>query len=89
MTSSLILATYNGERLVLDQLVSLRDQTKQFDEVLIFDDASTDNTVKVIKAFIIANRLESTWHILINPNNLGYETNFFDLLKTASSDLIF
>ena len=42
---SVVLATYNGERFIIEQLDSLRKQTLQVDEVLIADDASTDNKI--------------------------------------------
>ncbi|HVW65368.1 MAG TPA: glycosyltransferase, partial [Nitrosospira sp.] len=41
---SIALATYNGERYLGEQLESLLHQTRQPDELVVFDDASTDST---------------------------------------------
>lgn len=42
LTTSVVMATYNGEKYIIEQLKSLRDQTKLIDEVLIYDDGSQD-----------------------------------------------
>ena len=44
---SLAVATYNGERYIIEQLDSILNQTRKADEVLIFDDGSTDNTPQI------------------------------------------
>ena len=43
---SVVMTTYNGEKHIIKQLESLKDQTKKPDEVLIFDDQSMDRTVR-------------------------------------------
>ncbi|NRE71366.1 glycosyltransferase, partial [Enterococcus faecium] len=45
LSTSVVMATYNGEKNILEQLDSLLSQTKKINEVLICDDCSTDNTV--------------------------------------------
>ena len=55
LTTSVVMTTYNGEQFVYDQLYSLFKQTRKIDEVLIFDDGSTDNTVSIIETFINKN----------------------------------
>ncbi|MCK5342735.1 MAG: glycosyltransferase family 2 protein, partial [Candidatus Heimdallarchaeota archaeon] len=46
---SIIIPTYNREKLILNALDSIFNQTFQDYEILIIDDASTDNTEQVIK----------------------------------------
>ena len=48
MKISVVMTTYNGEKYVEEQLDSIRVQTRKADEVLIFDDQSSDKTVKII-----------------------------------------
>ena len=89
LSTSVVMATYNGEKNILEQLDSLLSQTKKINEVLICDDCSTDNTVDIISSFIEKNNLSSTWHLKINEKNLGWRKNFFHLLNLASQDIIF
>ena len=48
-TVSIIIPTYNRDKLILKALESIFSQTFQDYEVLIIDDASTDNTEQVIR----------------------------------------
>ena len=52
MKLSIVLSTYNGEAYITEQLDSILNQTRKADEVLIFDDCSTDNTPQIIEQFI-------------------------------------
>ncbi len=47
---SVCIPTYNGEKFILDQLRSILSQLGKDDEVIISDDGSTDNTIKVIQS---------------------------------------
>ncbi len=82
------MTTYNGAKKLLPQLISLRDQTRKADEVLIFDDCSKDQTVEVIQNFIYENHLYD-WTLIENEKNKGLRKNFADALNTARGDLIF
>ena len=86
---SVAMATYNGERFIGEQLLSLVNQIRQPDEVVIVDDCSTDNTVSVIKSFIEENNLLQKWKIYINGENLGYKRNFKKALSLTSGDIVF
>lgn len=44
MKLSVVLSIYNGEKYIIEQLDSLRQQTRLPDEVLMYDDGSTDKT---------------------------------------------
>lgn len=48
---SVAMATYNGEKYIKEQLESIISQTYKNIEVVITDDASTDDTIKVINEF--------------------------------------
>ena len=45
------MATYNGEKFIKKQLVSILDELEQHDELVIVDDCSKDQTVQIIKSF--------------------------------------
>lgn len=85
---SLIMATYNASEHLLQQLNSLKAQTFQPDEVLIFDDKSTDNTADIISEFVAGNCLKH-WILTVNEKNLGWKRNFINGIARASGDFIF
>lgn len=76
---SVAMATYNGARFIEKQLDSIVSQTLAPREIVICDDASSDETARIVKDFVARSpvpiKLER------NPHNLGYADNF---LKAAS-----
>ncbi len=50
MRISIITATYNSEKTLLDTLLSLEKQTYPDIEYIVVDGASNDNTIKLIKS---------------------------------------
>lgn len=85
---SVVVSTFNGEKYIEEQMDSLRRQERQADEVLFFDDCSTDRTVEIVKGYIDKYQLNE-WSIIVNAENKGWRKNFFDGIVTASGDLIF
>lgn len=88
MKSSVVMATYNGERYIVEQLDSIRNQTIPPDEVIIFDDCSTDSTVKVVHDYVVNKELKN-WFVFENKNNRGFFDNFFMALKKSTGDIIY
>ena len=86
---SVAMATYNGEKYIIEQLDSIRRQTMPVDEVIICDDCSKDNTVRVVENYITQHGLREKWHISVNPQNLGYASNFIGAVTKTSGDYIF
>lgn len=74
----IMMTSYNGEKYIAEQIESIRQQTYTNWELIIQDDCSTDNTVKIIESFIKKdNRIcfqinngkhgaYPNWHSLIN-----------------------
>lgn len=86
---SVIVAVYNGEKYIIDQLESIRNQDLQVDEVLITDDCSTDETYQLCNSYINKNKLNDKWKIKRNSHNKGYFKNFMDGISETSGDIIF
>ncbi len=84
MRCSVCIATYNGEKYIFEQLESILTQLGTDDEVIIADDSSTDNTLKIISSF-------NDKRIKIFRNNQFKNPiyNFEFALKQASGDFIF
>lgn len=85
---SVIIATYNGEKYIGEQLRSVLSQTVPADEVLICDDGSSDGTVATVNRFIEENSCRH-WKMSINNQNKGYCKNFLEACAKASGDIIF
>lgn len=88
MKISIVLSTFNGSKYIIEQLDTLRKQTRPAEEVLISDDASTDDTVQIIEDYIAKYELDN-WLIRKNKENQGWKTNFARLLEDATGDIIF
>lgn len=76
---SVAMATFNGEKHVVEQLESLARQTLLPVELIVTDDGSTDKTVDLIMGF--ADQLKFPLQVFQNDVRLGYGRNF---LKAAS-----
>lgn len=86
---SLCMATYNGEKYITEQLTSILNQSVQPDEVIICDDNSTDQTIKIIKGFIDLNHLHKKWKLYVNEKNKGYPGNFYNVIEKCNYEFIF
>ena len=84
---SVVLTTYNGSNCIIDQLESLRLQTKEIDEVIILDDKSTDHTVNIVQEFIKAYNL-TKWQIIVNEHNIGWKRNFIKGINLSKGKII-
>ena len=85
---SLVMTTYNGLKYISEQLDSIRTQTLLPDEVLIYDDRSTDGTYEYVQEYIDRYNLH-TWKVYRNKENKGYSLNFSNAIDAAKGELIF
>jgi rhamnosyltransferase len=75
----IILATYNGEKFIAEQLDSLRAQTYTNWQLFIRDDGSTDETLSIIGRYVEKdNRI---CFLETNSSNLGSCQNFGFILS--------
>lgn len=88
MTIGCALTTYNSNAYLEQQLETLVNQLRPFDEVIIVDDASTNDTVQRLNRFIADHQLEN-WKVFQHEQNQGFIQTFQDALFHSSSDLIF
>lgn len=85
---SVAMAVYNGEKYIEKQLISVLNQTRLPDEVIICDDGSKDKTVNIIEKFIDKYSL-SNWKLYSNKKNVGFSKNFYGSIKKTTGDIIF
>ncbi|MFP5048989.1 glycosyltransferase family 2 protein [Acinetobacter pittii] len=81
---SVCLATYNGEKYIVEQLTSILSQLSPTDEVIISDDHSTDGTLLLIKSLN-----DPRIKIITNELGKGYTKNFENAINHSSGDYIF
>ncbi len=79
----ILLATYNGEKYLKEQIDSILNQTYKNIRLVISDDCSKDGTRKILKQYDKNKRVE----IHLQEKNLGYIQNFEYLLKQVKNDL--
>ena len=79
----ILLATYNGEKYIKEQVESILNQTYENIRIIISDDCSTDNTRQVLKEYENNEKIK----IFYQEKNLGYVKNFEFLLKQVKSNL--
>jgi len=84
--TSVVLATFNGERYLPAQLQSLVAQTLPPAEIIICDDGSSDGTLEIAETFAKSSAIKTT--VFQNARRLGYGENFLQAAKRASEDYI-
>lgn len=81
---SVVLASWQGEPFIGEQLASILPQLAPQDEVVISDDASTDRTLD-----IIAQCRDTRIRVLANDRRVGYVANFQRAIESSRGDCIF
>ena len=82
-----VLATYNGEKYLEEQLDSIACQIIPPKRIIISDDCSTDGTISLIKNWRLKSQIPLT---LLDSDikNVGCVKNFEKLLAAATSDYV-
>ena len=83
---SIALTTRNGEKYLRAQLDSLAHQTQLPVELIVSDDASTDDTKAIIADF--ARHAPFPVHLHENERRLGYRQNFMQAVGLCKSELV-
>lgn len=75
----ILMSTYNGEKYLRQQLDSILSQDYKNISILIRDDGSKDETIKILKEYVEKYSSISYYQ----GNNIGAIKSFFDLIKKA------
>lgn len=76
-----IVVTYNRKKLLMECLQALDRQTYPLEKIIIVDNASTDDTVEMIKSFKVESRFPLD--ILSLEKNIGGSGGFYEGMKYA------
>ena len=85
MKVDILLATYNGEMYIVDQIESILNQSFSNFRLMVSDDCSTDNTVAIIEEYLQKDQRITLYR---QNKNLGYIKNFEYLLDKSDADYI-
>lgn len=86
MRISVAMCTYNGADYLPAQLTSIAEQTRQPDELIICDDASTDKTRAVLESFARTSRIPVS--LYFSDENIGSVKNFERAIGLCTGDVI-
>jgi glycosyltransferase involved in cell wall biosynthesis len=86
MNLSIALGTYNGAAYLKEQLESFAAQTRTPDELVISDDQSTDDTLRLSEEF--AATAGFPVRLTVNESNLGTAKNFEKAISLCRGDVI-
>ncbi|MCC5604011.1 glycosyltransferase family 2 protein [Nostoc favosum] len=83
--TSCLINNYNYAEFLSEAIDSALNQTVKFDEIIIVDDASTDNSTEVIAKFTQVANVKS----ILKEKNQGQLSSFNEGFLAASGDIIF
>lgn len=84
-TVSVVMATYNGERYIREQIDSILAQAYPIHELIIQDDCSTDSTPAICREY---EAKHACIHFFENARNLGFNLNFKTAAMRATGDFV-
>ena len=79
----ILLATYNGEKYLKEQIDSILNQTYKNIQIIISDDCSKDGTREILKEYEKNDKIK----VFYQEENLGYVKNFEFLLRQVESNI--
>ena len=87
---TIVIPTYNRENLILETLETVWEQTYKNYEIIVVDNASEDNTVKILKPYVSKGKLtliENSENLeRSRARNIGFKTAKGDYLTLLDSD---
>lgn len=92
---SVCMATYNGEKFIKKQLDSILHQLKEDDEIVISDNDSSDDTIKIIKSYndkrirILSYKCDREKLTTKLRRDKNITNNFENALRYCRGDIIF
>lgn len=81
---SICIPTYNNARFLRESLDSIVNQTYQNKEIIVSDNASTDETEKIVKEYVEKYKIK----YYRNDKNIGAEANFTRCIELANGEYI-
>ena len=80
---AILMATYNGEKYICQQIDSILSQTCKDWELYIHDDGSTDNTIAAVESYV--EKYPDKIHLIDGKSTGGAKYNFFYLFSQVEA----
>lgn len=80
---SVCMATFNGALYLTEQIESILRQLQAGDELVVVDDASTDESAQIVASFG-----DARIRLMVNEHNAGHVRTFERALAAASGDVL-
>lgn len=87
MQISVVIPAFNEEKFIRNSLNSLQQQTEKPDEIIVVDNLSRDNTVKIAKEFAVQIVEEKTTGIG-DARNKGFNSAQYEIIARCDADTI-
>ena len=84
--TAILMAAFNGERYIAEQIESLLRQTSRDWELFIHDDGSSDRTPEIIRQY--EERYPQSIHVVDGPPAGGARNNFFFLMENVRAPYV-
>ena len=81
---SILMANFNNAKYLCESIESVLDQTAKDWELLICDDASTDNSISLVSPYLSDSRIR----LFENPINIGYTATLNRLVQESRGEFI-
>ncbi|ROR27534.1 glycosyl transferase family 2 [Mobilisporobacter senegalensis] len=85
-TVGIVMATYNGEKYVREQIDSILENTYTDWKLWLCDDGSKDGTISILKEY--EEKYPEKIIVYQNPKNLGVVLNFLEGAKRCDTDYV-
>jgi len=79
--TAIVMSTYNGEKYLEQQILSIKSQKEVNVDIYIRDDGSSDNTINILKMFETDNSIFVEY-----GSNIGYGRSYFKILNSLPKD---
>ena len=86
MKISVVFIVYNGARYIRTQLDSILAQIHKVDEIIVCDDASSDNSKEILEEY--KNKHPNLFFIHFNKQNIGPTKNIEKAIQACTGELI-
>lgn len=84
---SVAIAVFNGSKYIAEQIESILNQSIPPDEIIVSDDGSSDDSIKIVEDILCEAGISYT--IISNKYERGFSNNFQSALERCTGDVVF